>query len=34
MTWWMVAGAVVGAYGAIQAGKAKAAEARAQQAQE
>ena len=33
MSWWMVAGAVVGAYGAIQAGKAKAAEARAQQAQ-
>ena len=33
MTWWMVAGAVVSAYGAMQAGKARAAEARAKQAQ-
>ena len=33
MSWWMVAGAVVSAYGAMQAGKAKAAEARAQAAQ-
>tara|TARA_R110001599_G_scaffold4389_5_gene22806 strand:- start:2753 stop:3211 length:459 start_codon:yes stop_codon:yes gene_type:complete len=33
MTWWMVAGAVVSAYGAMQAGKARAAEARARQAQ-
>jgi len=33
MSWWMVAGAVVSAYGAMQAGKARAAEARAQAAQ-
>jgi len=33
MSWWMVAGAVVSAYGAMQAGKARAAEARARQAQ-
>ena len=33
MTWWMVAGAVVSAYGAMQAGKARAAEARARQTQ-
>ena len=33
MSWWMVAGAVVGAYGQIQAGKAKRAEARARAAQ-
>ena len=33
MTWWMVAGAVVSAYGSMQAGKARAAEARARQAQ-
>ena len=29
MTWWMVAGAVVSAYGSMQAGKAQRAEARA-----
>ena len=33
MTWWMVAGAVISAYGSMQAGKARAAEARARQAQ-
>lgn len=33
MSWWMVAGAVVSGIGAIQAGKARAAEARAQAAQ-
>ena len=33
MSWWMVAGAVVSAYGSMQAGKARAAEARAQAAQ-
>ena len=33
MSWWMVAGAVVSAYGSMQAGKARAAEARARQAQ-
>jgi len=33
MSYWMVAGAVLSAYGSIQAGKAKAAEARARQAQ-
>jgi len=33
MTWWMVASAVVSAYGTMKAGKAKAAEARARQAQ-
>tara|TARA_R110000782_G_scaffold62886_4_gene129035 strand:- start:734 stop:1237 length:504 start_codon:yes stop_codon:yes gene_type:complete len=33
MSWWMVAGAVVSAYGSIQAGKAKRAEAQARKAQ-
>ena len=33
MSYWMVAGAVLSAYGSMQAGKAKAAEARAQAAQ-
>ena len=33
MSYWMVAGAVLSAYGSMQAGKAKAAEARARQAQ-
>ena len=33
MSYWMVAGALVSAYGSMQAGKARAAEARARQAQ-
>ena len=33
MSWWMVAGAVVSAYGSIQAGKAQRAEAQARKAQ-
>ena len=33
MSYWMVAGAVLSAYGSMQAGKARAAEARARQAQ-
>jgi len=33
MSYWMVAGAVLSAYGSMQAGKARRAEARAQQAQ-
>jgi hypothetical protein len=33
MSWWMVAGAVISGYGAMQAGKARAAEARAEAAQ-
>jgi hypothetical protein len=33
MSWWMVAGAVVSAYGSMQAGKAQRAEAQARKAQ-